>query len=301
MSKLLKAFAWILAAVALLAAGLFLYLKNADLSAYEEEIEAYLSMAIGHEVEVGGALELSFGNLTQLTAEQVTISNTDWQPESRLLSAEHLSVTVRLWSLIDSPIVIEDFELRGLDVIVAKNSAGQSNWDSGDTRQPATKQDKFDPDLIAFRNAHLTDVHFVLVDSARARPLNVLLKQLRIDPGEDDILSLDLAGAINEFPLVAQGKVGPWQNLLDGQDLAVDLDMTLGRVSLAVDGSIADLVTLAGVNTTLEVQGPAIDRVTEVLGLHRFAEGAFKLDGSIEASRERPSVQYRRQPGRYQY
>jgi len=283
-SRPLKAFVWILAAVALLAAGLFLYLKNANLSVYEEEIEAYLSRAIGHDVEVGGALELSFGNLTRLTAEQITISNKDRQPEARLLSADHLSVTVRLWSLISSPIIIENFEARGLDVIVEKSSEGESNWDSSDTRKAAGTRKEFDPDLIAFRNAQLKDVHFVLADPARARPLNLLLEQLSIDPGEDDILNLDLAGAVNEFQMVARGKVGPWQNLLDGKDLAVDLDMTVGKVRLTVDGSIADLVTLTGVNTTIEINGPAIDRVTDVLGLPRFAEGAFKLDGKIRAA-----------------
>ena len=281
MSKLLKAFAWILAALALLAGGLFLYLKNADLGAYEEEIEAYLSRAIGHDVEVGGELELRFGRLTRLTAEQVTLSNADWQPESRLLSADHLSVTVRLWSLINSPVVIEEFELSGLDVIVAKNSAGQSNWDADLTKQSTPQQEGFDPNLIAFRNAHLTDVHFLVADPARTRPLNVSLKRLDIAPDENDILSLELAGVINEFPLVAQGHVGPWQNLLDGKDLAMDLDVTLGRVRLTVDGSVADLTTLEGVSTALEAEGPAIERVTDVFGMPRFAEGAFKLGGKI--------------------
>ena len=47
------------------------------------------------------------------------------------------------------------------------------------TMKPAGTQEKFDTDLIAFRNAHIRDAHFVLVDPARARPLNVLVKQLR--------------------------------------------------------------------------------------------------------------------------
>lgn len=284
MSTLLKALAWILAAAALLAAGLFLYLTNADLSAYEEEIEAYLSRAIGHEVQVSGALELDFGNLIRLTAEQTTISNTDWQPEARLLSADHLSVTIRLWSLLDSPIVIEDFELRGLDVIVEQNDLGESNWDSGHARRTATKRGTFDPDLIAFKKARLRDVHFALVDPARARPLNVVVNQLIVDPDVEDILLLDLVGGINEFPLQVDGHVGPWQNLIDGRDVALDLDIMLGRVRLKMDGSIADLSALEGVSTTLEVEGPAIDRVIEVLGLPTFAEGAFRLEGSIRAA-----------------
>jgi len=69
---------WRLAAIVLLAVGLFTYLRSADLSVYEDQIEGYLSGKIGHELSVDGLFELNFGSLTQLTAENVTLSNTNW-------------------------------------------------------------------------------------------------------------------------------------------------------------------------------------------------------------------------------
>ena len=281
-TKLLRISVWILAVVALLAIGLFLYLRNTDLSVYEEEIEEYLSEAIGYDVRVEGLFELRFGSLTRLTAEQVRITNSDWQPDTQLLSAGHLSVTINLWSLFSSPIIIENFEVSDLKIRVERNAEARSNWESGRAGVSPAPKKTFNPDLIAFKEAHVQDVHFILIDPVRPRPLNVSLEHLTVEPDVNNILDLDLRGKINEFPLQADGKIGPWQNLLDGQNLSFDLDMTLGRVRLAVDGSIADLATLDDVKVTVELEGPAIDRVADVLDWPRFAEGAFKVDGSIQ-------------------
>jgi uncharacterized protein involved in outer membrane biogenesis len=281
-TKLLRVSVWILAVVALLAIGLLLYLRNTDLSVYEEQIEEYLSEVIGHDVDVDGLFELRFGNLTRLTAEQIRITNSDWQTVTQLLSAGHLSVTIKLWSLFSSPIIIEDFEVSDLNIRIERNAEARSNWDSSRAGVSPAPKKAFDPDLIAFREARVQDVHFTLIDPVRPRPLNVSLEHLTVDPDASNILDLDLRGKVNEFPLQAHGRIGPWQNLLDGQNLSFDLDMTLGRVGLAVDGSIADLATLDDVKVTLELQGPAIERVTDVFDWPMFAEGAFKVDGSIQ-------------------
>jgi len=76
--RFLRIILWLLAAIVLLAVGLFTYLRSADLSIYEDQIEGYLSGKIGHELSVDGLFELNFGSLTQLTAENVTLSNTNW-------------------------------------------------------------------------------------------------------------------------------------------------------------------------------------------------------------------------------
>jgi uncharacterized protein involved in outer membrane biogenesis len=86
---------------------------------------------------------------------------------------------------------------------------------------------------------------------------------------------------VNEFPLWADGKLGPWQNLLDGKDLIADLDVTLGQVRLAVEGSAEDTRALAGVEATIGLSGPSIDRVADRLGFPPFAEGPFQIDGRL--------------------
>lgn len=281
MATFFRISAWVLAVIVILATGMFLYLRNTDLSVYEDEIEGYLSEAIGHEVNVDGKFELHFGKLTHLTAQQIRITNSDWQPDTELLSVGHLSATIDLWSLLSSPIIVEDFEISDVNIRVEKNAEGKSNWDSGKSKDTPGQKEKFDPNLIAFKEVRVEDVHFILVDPERPRPLKVTLEHLTIKPDTSNILNLDLHAEINEIPLRADGKIGPWQNLLDGLDLKIDLDMTLGPVRLTIDGSIADLSTLADVELTLELQGPAIEQVTDLFGLPEFTEGEFKVDSSI--------------------
>ena len=272
---------WSLAGVAVLAAGAYLYLRNADLSVYEEQIEDFLSDAIGHTLDIDGLFELSFGNLTRITAEKITVSNTDWQPDPVIMSVGHFSVTVDLWSLVFGPVIVEDLDIRDVHVRLKRNSELQANWESGTASDASARKGEFNPELIAFKEVRVKDVQFTFTDPARRRPLNVTLDHLTVNPDENNILDLDLRGMLNELPLWGDGKLGPWESLLDGQEISADLILTLGGVRFAVEGTIADLPTLTGVEMSFGLSGPAIDRVAEVLGLPPFAEGEFDVKGRI--------------------
>ena len=281
MRTVLRISLWVLASVVTLTAAAFLYLTNADLSVHEEQIEGFLSETIGHQLDVDGLLELRFGELTQVTAQKITLSNADWQPDPVIVSVGHFSMTVDLWSLVFSPVIIEDLDIRDIHVRLERNAESQANWESGRTGDEVEQQGEVDPELIAFKKVRMQDLQFSFTDPARRRPLNVTLDHLTVNPDENNILDLDLRGMINDIPLRADGKLGPWENLLDGQEITADLNLTLARVRLAIDGSIADLPSLAGIDMTLRLSGPAIDGVTETLGLPPFAEGAFQVDGRI--------------------
>ncbi len=281
MHRLLRISLWVLAVFFVVTAGAFMYLRNADLSVYEDQIERYLSEAIGHKFDVDGLFELRFGNLTHVTAEEITLSNTDWDSDPVILSVGHFSVTVNLWSLISGPIIIEDLDIREVRVRLEKNDEAQANWATGRVRDESKPKVEFDRELIAFKKVQVQDVKFVYMDPARPRPLNVELEQLTVSPDENHVLDLDLNGSINEIPVWADGKLGPWENLLDGHNIIADLDMTLGQVRITVDGSVDNLPKLFGTELSLSISGPAIERITDRLGLPPFAEGAFNIDGRI--------------------
>lgn len=271
----------LLAGIAILAAGAYMYLQNADLSVYEEPIEDFLSDAIGHPLDIDGLFELRFGNLTRITAEKITVSNSDWQSDPVIMSIGHFAITVDLWSLVFGPIIIDDIDIRDVYVRLERNAELQANWESGGASDDSGQKGEFNPELIVFKEVRVQNVQFMLADPARRRPLNVTLDHLTVNPDENNILDLDLRGMINDVPLWGDGKLGPWENLLDGQDISADLDLTFGGVRFAVEGTIADLPTLTGVEMSLGISGPAIDRVAEVLGLPPFAEGEFDVNGRI--------------------
>jgi uncharacterized protein involved in outer membrane biogenesis len=281
MRKLFRITVWSLGAIFILMALLFIYLRNADLSVYEEQIEGFLTDAVGHKLDVDGLFVLRFGRHTHLTAEQIRLSNPDWTADPEIASVGHLSVTVDIWSLISGPIIVEDLDIRDIVLRLDKDDQGKANWATGRTRDESEPGGEFERGRIAFREVEIQNVRFDLLDPARRRPLNVVLEQLTVMPDENQILDLHLTAVVNEIPVWADGKLGPWENLIDGNNVIADLDMTLGQVRVALDGSADNLPKLVGTELTLDVSGPAIERITDRLGLPPFAEGAFEIDARI--------------------
>ena len=128
----------------------------------------------------------------------------------------------------------------------------------------------------------LQNFSYTLDDPLREAPLRIELQHLSIVPDQSDILDLDLQGAVNDIPLVADVNIGPWQNLIDGMNIQTDLELTLGQVALEIDGRIADAKKLDGMALNAVLTGPAIERITNTFELPPFASGAFRIEGSAQ-------------------
>ncbi len=279
---------WILAGFTILLAGAFFYLQKADLSVYEERIEGFLSDAVGHKVDVDGLFEFHFGKHTHLVAEQIRVSNPDWPSAPILLSIEHFSVTVNLWSVFKGPLFIENLNIQGINFRLEKGEQGAMNWQSGagvpETEDEESESGNFNTNLIVFRDVRIDDFQFSFMSPDRTQALIAVLDYLTINPGDNDILDLDLRGAINEFPLWADGKIGPLQNLVNGRDISANLEMTLGQLKMSLEGSIDDPTELSGIETEFEISGPALERIIEALEIAPFAAGPYFLAASIQGA-----------------
>lgn len=274
---------WTLAVLFVLTLGLYAYLRNANLSVYESQIEGYVSEKIGHKLDVDGLFELHFGPTTFVTAEQVSITNSSWPSDGEILNVGHVSVSLDLWSLFGGPIVINKLDIQRVKIRLERDANAVANWDNGRPKAQSSSTQSFDRNLVAFRTLRIQDVQFDYIDANRSKPLNVLLDYITISPDATNVLDLDMRGTINEIPVWADGKLGPWTNLIDGKDVTADLNLFLGESSLSIDGYIANLITLEGIETSVELRGPAIDRVIDALGIPPFAAGEFEVTGNINA------------------
>ena len=275
---------WVLAVLTVLLIGGYAYLRNADLSVYETQIEGFLSEKVGHKVDIDGLFELHFGNIIYVTAERITVTNLDWPAEPVILSVGHFSVSVELWSLVNGPIVIQELDVQRVTVHLERDDQSRGNWEkAGAVADTEPKRGFNAVNFIAFRQVQVQDVQFSFTDSRRRKPLNIALEYLTVTPDATNVLDLDLRASINEMPLRADGKLGPWTNLIDGKDILADLNLFLGESSLSVDGHVADLFRLEGIETTLKLYGPEIDSVIDALGMPPFAEGEFEISASIDA------------------
>jgi uncharacterized protein involved in outer membrane biogenesis len=279
--KVIQIVLWTVAFVVLIAGVLFVYLRNADLSVYEDQIEALVSDAIGHDFEVSGRFELHFGGVTRLLAEDVSLRNPDWPSDPELVRIGHVSLAIDTFSLFSGPFVVEELDVRDVEGRVEVSAERRMSWSPAVETEKASDGDGFDIDRIAFRRVSIESVGFSYLDAQRPRPLRLEISSLGIAPDANDILDLDLQGTINGLALWADGKLGPWQNFLDGRDISADLDLTLGTVRLSVSGSAEDLPYLQGISLDAILAGPDVGQLIDRLGLPPFANGAFKIDARI--------------------
>lgn len=282
--RIIRIFAWSLAVVVVLVAGLLAYLRSADLSIYQEQIEGFVAGQIGHELRVGGRFELQFGRTTVLVAEDLVLVNPDWPGDGELLSVGHLTFAFNTWSLLSRPFLVE--ELRAIDVAgqLLHDASGAVNWVSHRVEPARPEPDSGPLDLtrIAFRKVDIERVEFRVEDPTRPRPLHTTIELLTVSPDKNGILDLDLRGDINELPLWADGKVGPWRNFVSGKDIFADLNVAYGQAKLSLEGTIADVVNLEGIELTAALSGPTIERALERLGVPQFATGAFTVSANVQ-------------------
>lgn len=277
----LRIFGWTLAVILILLLCLAVYLRNADLSVYDETIESMASRAIGHALTIDGLFELRVGGTTRLVAEDISLRNSSWAADTELLHIGHLEVEVDHWSLLKGPFVVEKLVLRDIAARVAIDDEQRSNWATAIPREPRGGGGTFDVDRVAFREVSIDDVAFTYMAPGRRRPLDLRLERLTIAPDETDVLDINLRGAVNDLPLRADGRLGPWQNLLDGRNIEADLEVALADLRLVLEGAARDLPALAGVSAVARLSGPDVGRIIERLGLPPFAAGAFVLETQV--------------------
>ena len=280
--RIIRIFAWSLAVLLVLAVGLYVYLRSADLSVYQDQIERIVARSIGHELHVAGRFQLQFGSTTVLVAEDATLTNPDWTDDGELIHVGHLTFAFNTWSLFSRPFLVEELTARDVKGKLSRNESRRINWISERVQPREEKSGPPDLTRIAFREVNIERVEFLYEDPARPRPALVVVELLSVSPDDNGILDLDLRGDINELPLWADGKVGPWHNFVDGKDIFADLDLSLGQARLAVEGTIADIVQLEGIELTVDLSGPAIERVLERLPVPQFAIGEFRVAGKVQ-------------------
>jgi hypothetical protein len=275
----------------LLAAGLLLYLRNSDLSLYQVQVQRFLSDRIGHELQIGGRFELHFGSTTVLIAEDVSLTNTDWHRQAELIRVGHLEFAFDTWSLLSPPFVVVALGARDVQGKLVQDNGLGINWATGRPARANESRVPFDLNRVAFLNVSIENVEFVYESTMRPRPLRAIIERVRVSPDESGILDLDVRGRINDLALLAEGKLGPWRNFIDGRDIFADLDLALGPLTVELDGTVADVLRLEGIELDGNLRGPDIGGVLSRLDIPPFADGVFTLNASVHQQADGHGVQ----------
>jgi uncharacterized protein involved in outer membrane biogenesis len=248
-------------------------------------IERAAAEALGRELKIAGALDLSLSLTPTLAASNVTLANAPWGSEPFMARAGRISVSVDLISLWSRPVRVRDLAVEDVRVLLETDPQGRGNW--AFETQAATGG----PPSFRIERAAVRGLELVVRAGPGALPLKAGITAL--DAGLDPatrMIGVRGGGHLGGVPWDVAGQLGPLESLRAVRDVDHALTGHVGQSAFSVSGRIHDPMTLDGPDVHVRVDGPDIVAALAVLGLKSSLAGPFRLearlapkDGAVEA------------------
>ena len=245
-------------------------------------IERAASQAIGRELKIAGAFDLSVSLTPTVVASDITLANAPWGTEPFMVRAGRARISIDLLSLWSRPLRVRDVAIDDVHVLLETSPEGRGNW-VFETKPAAGR-----PSAPSARPSFLIERAAVrgLELVVRARPDTPPLRAgiTALDAGLDPathMVELRGAGHFGDAPWDIAGRLGPLQSLYAARDVDHALTGHVGQSALSLSGRIHDPMTLGGPDVHVKVDGPDIVAALAVFGLKSKLTGAFRVEGRL--------------------
>src|SRR5260221_14212115 len=134
-----------MAAVALLLAAAIIYVMSIDFDGYRPLLAAQVKAATGHDIAIGGHLDLKLSLTPTLAVNDVRVANTPGFSRPDMATIARLEAQIALLPLLSRRLQIERFMLTGADIALETDAQGRGNWRLGATEAaaPSAPPDRF--------------------------------------------------------------------------------------------------------------------------------------------------------------
>ena len=274
-----KLFKWLLLLVAALAIGVTVILYNPHI--IKGPLERYLSDIAGYSITLDGELEINTGRLIEITAKNVHVSGPDWASHQDLLAVGHLNLSLFTSSVFEKIIVIESLQVDKLELNLETDANGKGNWLSKIESKPGTKseitarEDATSP--VVFKTIAISDTTIRFKNGKRDIENVLYIASLDKHELADGMLHTNIVGDLNSRSVEATVTMGPYANLVKGQDISFTVAGHFGELKINGNGLIDDLLKPAHPKFDIDLEGPNINEITAMLGVDDLGGGGFSL------------------------
>lgn len=284
--------------------GAVAFLFTIDLNDYKETIAGIVERNTGRKLILDGRVDFDLGRQISLELTNARFANPEWAGEPYMARIARARLVIDLLSMIRGPIIVEQLELQDAELHLESLADGRNNWTFSMPTEPvsdAMRQEKSADNIfpLVLRHAKAQDFLFTLAHPALARRLEIRAADLDQAEGDDGLLGVALNATLNERAASVSGKYGPLANLVRARDLQLDISGTFDTLSILGRGLIDDLTRPRRPTVEFSVTGPAIDDVTEMLGLPDLGDGGLDLVASIQPDAEGVDVIVRGNLGQF--
>ncbi|MFW2405120.1 MAG: AsmA family protein, partial [Gammaproteobacteria bacterium] len=271
------------------------FLLTLDLNDHKERIAAMVERFTGRTLVLDGRVDLDLGELTSLELTDARFGNPDWATEPWMARLARGKVVINVRSLLEGPIVIEQFELDDAELHLESLKDGRNNWTFGAVdaaSEDASPDSEFDPETdsdgfpLVLRHAQGEDLFFTLALPALPRRLEIHADELTQQETDDGLLHAKASGTLNERAIAVSGQYGPLGNLVKATDVQFDVQGSFDTLWIAGTAMIDDLTWPRRPTADLDISGPSIDDDTEMLGLPDLGNGGLDITFTVSPKAE---------------
>ena len=240
-------------------------INNIDLNQFRSFIENRVTGYTGRQLKLNGDLGVNLSLHPSFKVEQVTFGNASWGDQPNMISVESLELKIDLMPLLDGQLVFETLRLKGVVLLLEKNSVGQENWllgESDDAEEGSaimgSEQEPFEmPVAPVFRQVRFDEVHIQYSDTNEKIETDIDIEVLNFSNHViNKPFSFNTNGTINGRPFNALGEAGLQSAVVehvDGVPLVVKLDANILDITLAATGEIKQPIVKGGVNIDISL------------------------------------------------
>ncbi|EXI78876.1 MAG: putative assembly protein [Candidatus Accumulibacter appositus] len=267
-----------LALVALLlallsAAGWFLLDDNRVRVALEKGVTA-LSDRPFH---VDGDFAISLGRITTVRGSDIRWLNPAWSKQPEMLAARNLALSVDLWSLVRGPIVISNAQADDATLFLEWSKEGQFNWAMG----KSSSDERSGPLRLVLGETELRNVQIRARHPGMTDELVVDLVQARQHQDAEDMLLISADAVIDKRPIKAQGRVGPFRELIAGGAIDYHFDLQAPNISLKAGGHFDRRNAPGAPRMDVDLSAADAADVLRALALPELTTGSIALHAGL--------------------
>ena len=223
----------------------------------------------GRRMTVEGPLEIGLSLSPSVVLSEVTFPNAAWGRQPTMAKIKRFEVGVALLPLLSREIVLTKVVLDGADIFLEVSRDGQVNWDfkpdasapqdgGGGAQDSAAKPAEPAASAagtgglgLVVESLEIRDSQVVFQDDALSERLALKLEKAALK-SQDESLDITLVGAYQDTPFALKGRTGSLRKMTGPGAFPVNLEGTLGDLSLAVNGNLRNLM-VADRRLTLEI------------------------------------------------
>ncbi len=248
-------------------------------------LQQTVSQALDRQVTLTAPVQIRFIGGLRLSVAQLGIAAPAWSTAPHLLEAREVALALRytdLWRAYQGqPLRIHSLQATALDATLERQTDGHASWQFG--AKPSTPSTSPTP-IPQFGNLLVKQGVLRYKDAPWAVDVEV---HLSLADQPSPMLKVDTVGHYRQLPvkitLAASGAL-PWatENTSDSTvAVPLTLNATIGRASLAFNGSVVDVLHLGGLTGHFSLKGPSLAAVGDPVGVTLPTTAAFRTDGLI--------------------